>query len=386
MTVFKGYMTLVKRNLNMVLMYLGIFLGIAVMVQAANSKKAEDTFDTESVDIAVIKEEDSPLADGLYDYLDSMHNIVSVGAEKRDIQNALYYRYAVYVVTIPKGYQEQFFSKGEKLKTMKLPQSESAQYIDAQIDTFLNGVNVYYKSGYTVAEAVEHTLEQGKTVAKVRMIDQNGNGGRGEAYGDFLQLFPYIMIAILGMTVARVMMRFRSKEIRQRMACSSVSLFKQNMEGVLALCITSVGIWGVTMLMVLILYGSRFMASPNKWYYLANTLILTLTALSIAFLIGVLVKKETVLTSVVNTVALGMCTLCGAFVPLEILGSNVKKVSQFLPVYWYEVINGMLEQFHKLSTDMTETIWKGFGIQLAFALACLFVALAVSKMQQQENN
>lgn len=386
MTVFRGYMTLVKRNLNMVLMYLGIFLGIAVLVQAANSKKAEGAYKTESVDIAVIKEEDSRLADGLYDYLDGIHNIVSVGSDKKDIQDALYYRYAVYVVTIPEGYQEQFFSRGEKLKTVKLPQSKSAQYIDAQINNFLNGVNVYYKSGYTAAEAVKNMLEQGRTTAAVQMIDQNGNGGRREAYVDFLQLFPYIIIAILGLTVARVMMRFRSREIRQRMACSSVSLFRQNMGGVLALCITSAGIWGVTMLLVLILYGSRFMASPNKWYYLANTLILTMTALAIAFLIGVLVKKETVLTSVVNTVALGMCSLCGAFVPLEILGSNVKKAAQFLPVYWYEVINGTLGQFHELSAEMTETIWKGFGIQLAFALACLFVALAVSKMQRQENN
>ena len=65
MTVFKGYMTLVKRNFHMVLMYLGIFLGIAVLTQTANSKKTEDSYETAAVNIAVIKEDDSRLADGL---------------------------------------------------------------------------------------------------------------------------------------------------------------------------------------------------------------------------------------------------------------------------------------------------------------------------------
>lgn len=384
MTVFKGYMTLVKRNFHMVLMYLGIFLGIAVLTQTANSKKTEDSYETAAVNIAVIKEDDSRLADGLYDYLAETHNIVSIGDEKKDIQDALYYRYVEYVVVIPQGYQEKFLNGGAKLQTTKLPQSESSQYIDAQINNYLNGVNVYYQSGYSVKEAVERASEQTKITGKIKLLDQNGNAGQREPFAEFLRFYPYIIIAILGLTVARIMMRFRSKRIRQRMACSAVSLSRQNMEGVLALCITSVGIWGITILLVLILYGNRFVLSPNKWYFLGNTLIITLSALAMSFLIGVLVKKETVLTSVVNTVALGMCSLCGAFAPLDLLGNNVKRVSQFFPVYWYELLNDMLGQFHELSEDMLQTIWKGYAIQLAFALACLFVALAISKAQRQE--
>ena len=123
----------------MVLMYLGIFLGIAVLTQTANSKKTEDSYETAAVNIAVIKEDDSRLADGLYDYLAEIHNIVSIGDEKKDIQDALYYRYVEYVVIIPQGYQEKFLNDGAKLQTSKLPQSESSQYIDAQINNYLTG-------------------------------------------------------------------------------------------------------------------------------------------------------------------------------------------------------------------------------------------------------
>ena len=270
MTVFKGYMTLVKRNFHMVLMYLGIFLGIAVLTQTANSKKTEDSYETAAVNIAVIKEDDSRLADGLYDYLAEIHNIVSIGDEKKDIQDALYYRYVEYVVIIPQGYQEKFLNDGAKLQTSKLPQSESSQYIDAQINNYLNGVNVYYQSGYSVEEAVERASEQTKITGEIKLLDQNGNAGQREPFAEFLRFYPYIIIAILGLTVARIMMRFRSKRIRQRMACSAVSLSRQNMEGVLALCITSVGIWGITILLVLILYGNRFVLSPNKWYFFQN--------------------------------------------------------------------------------------------------------------------
>lgn len=38
MTVFKSYMQMVKKNLGMVLMYFGIFIGIAIVMSIAGNK------------------------------------------------------------------------------------------------------------------------------------------------------------------------------------------------------------------------------------------------------------------------------------------------------------------------------------------------------------
>ena len=48
------------------------------------------------------------------------------------------------------------------------------------------------------------------------------------------------------------------------------------------------------------------------------------------------------LTGAVNTISLGMCFLCEVFVPMELIGDNVKIVAQFLPAYWYETANNLL--------------------------------------------
>ena len=37
-----------------------------------------------------------------------------------------------------------------------------------------------------------------------------------------------------------------------------------------------------------------------------------------------------------------MSFLCGVFVPLDIMGKGVKTVAHFLPVYWYEISNNLL--------------------------------------------
>lgn len=384
MTVFKGYMILFKRNMGLIIMYLCIFLSLSIGVGQIQVGKGEGSYQSAKVDVAVINEDDSPLSEGLYKYLDSMHNMITVGNTEKDIQNTLFYRYAEYVVIIPKGYQDAFLKDKAMLKTTKLPGSESAQYVDAQLDTFLNSINVYCESGYSMEEAVSRSAKQFQTEGRLKMIDKNGNGGMKEGYAVFFQHFPYMIIAVLGYGIATILMRFRKKEIQRRMLCSSVSGLRQNLEGIGAFIVAGIGIWLFNVVALFVLYGKRFILSPNKWYFLLNSLVLLGASLALSFLIGVIIEKEIAMNAVVNILALGMCFLCGVFVPLEMLGKGVKNVSQFLPVYWYEVINEMLGEFNELSSAMMQTMKKGFAIQLIFAVACVCVALMVTRMKRQE--
>lgn len=99
----------------------------------------------------------------------------------------------------------------------------------------------------------------------------------------------------------------------------------------------------------------------------------------IAFLMGMVVKNSNMLTGAVNTIPLGMCFLCGVFVPMELIGDNVKKVARFLPAYWYEVINNLLSTHAHLTKAMHTTLLEGYAIQLVFAAACISIALVMVK-------
>ena len=61
------------------------------------------------------------------------------------------------------------------------------------------------------------------------------------------------------------------------------------------------------------------------------------------------------------------------FVPLEFMGNDVKAVSQFLPVYWYEKANDILADFGHLTASAKGQFLQAIMIQLVFAAA--FVCL-----------
>ena len=51
---------------------------------------------------------------------------------------------------------------------------------------------------------------------------------------------------------------------------------------------------------------------------------------------------------------------------------NVLKVSQFLPVYWYENVNETLGSYSHLTGEAAVSVWKGIGLEAMFVVrACL---------------
>ena len=105
-------------------------------------------------------------------------------------------------------------------------------------------------------------------------------------------------------------------------------------------------------------------------------------ALSIAYFSGSLVTNKDALTGTMNIISLGMCFLCGVFVPLDYISTGVKNVSQFLPVYWYEKTNDQLAQFGNIVDSIQTDVFKSLGIQLVFVAAFVCISMAVSKLKK----
>ena len=78
-----------------------------------------------------------------------------------------------------------------------------------------------------------------------------------------------------------------------------------------------------------------------------------------------------------------MSFLCGVFVPLDIMGKGVKTVAHFLPVYWYEISNNLLNNSAVLTQAQRQLLYRSYGIQLLFAAAIFCIALVVSKRARQ---
>ena len=83
--------------------------------------------------------------------------------------------------------------------------------------------------------------------------------------------------------------------------------------------------------------------------------------------------------------SLGMCFLGGVFVPLEFMGNDVKAVSQFLPVYWYEKANDILADFGHLTASAKGQFLQAIMIQLVFAAAFVCLVLVVEKYKRVDS-
>ena len=54
MTVFKGYMRIMKKNTGLILLYLGIFFGVTMALQAAAGKETYTSYESEKIKIGVV--------------------------------------------------------------------------------------------------------------------------------------------------------------------------------------------------------------------------------------------------------------------------------------------------------------------------------------------
>lgn len=379
MTVFKGFLTITKRNLGMMFLYIAIFLSISIFIQKTSGDSAPSGFTAKRLNIAVIDRDESLLSKGLKNHLSQFHNVNDIPDDAATLQDKLFYRDIYYAVIIPENFEQNCLKNAEKLPVIKVPGSTSGYYVDQQINTFLNNIRTLTAGGFSIFEALEHTEESVSSTPNVTLIDQTGHNGNMPKHAYMFQYMPYIILSILCYILSYIMLSFGNKDVKNRILCSCTSTRSMNLQLILGHVIIGLGIFLVCVSMPAILYPQDFLTDPNLPYYLINSFLMMLVALSIAFLISSFPLREETINGIVNVISLGMSFICGVFVSMDILGKGVKTLARFLPVYWYEVGNNLLARNHSLSTSQITELWQCYGIQLLFAFSFLAVAMVIRR-------
>lgn len=382
MTVFKGYMKILKTNLGLIMIYLVIFFSVAIVLQAAARKEKFEDFQKTSVDIAVADQDNSILSHALTDYLKTIHNVSQISSDPAVMQEELYYRNAEYIVQIPKNFYETCIVQGSPISVTKVPGSYTSFYVDQQINAWLNNIRTYIAAGFSQKEAAEAALVQPES--KVSIYQDESTTAETPGYTYYFRYVPYLFLAVLCYSMGYILLAFQKEDIQKRMLASSVPVRRQNLEGLLAMFTIGFALWLIAIIGALVMYPKDLLTSSVFGFYLLNTFLMMLVSLSLSYLLGLFVKNSNMLSGISNIVSLGMCFLSGVFVPMSIMDKKVLKIARFLPVYWYESINETLSQYHIISGDVAVEVWKSMGIQVVFAFVILAMILAASKYKQQK--
>lgn len=208
MTVFKGYMRIMKKNTGLILLYLSIFFGVTMALQAAAGKETYTSYESEKIKIGVVDKDNGPLAEGLVKWLEGTHHVTMLEDNREKLQEELFYRNVEYIVVIPEDFYENCMVNGESISVTKVPGSYSAYYVDQQLESCLNTMRTYLKAGFSQKEAATAILD--KKRGEVTMLDTDENSGTsGWLY--YFRYIPYLFLALLCYVMGYVLMAFKKR-------------------------------------------------------------------------------------------------------------------------------------------------------------------------------
>lgn len=221
-----------------------------------------------------------------------------------------------------------------------------------------------------MAQAVQKVQRYDSQKSRVTLIAQNKSGGEMPYHNYLFQYLPYILISMTSYSLGIILIIYAEPDKKRRMLCAPVSYRSMNLQLMLGAAVIGTGLWLICgVALPTILSAKIFLSDPNLPYYLLNVGLMILVSLALSFLVSKLIQRINIISSVTNVLALGMSFLCGVFVPLSVLSPTIKKITQFLPVYWYEVTNELIGYQTTFNASQKWELYKGFGIQLLFVIA-----------------
>lgn len=365
MSTFKLFFLVIKKNLNSVLLYLGIFLALCILFTTSDNNM--EKFEEVQAYVGVSDGDQSEISKAVVEYLSKTQKVSEVSSDKDKMTDALFNGDVECIVVIPEGFGESLIEGNvQQLATYHSPDSTTYSFLEMQIEEFLGAYSFYLKNGYDPKEALDKAEENVQIEAEVEM--QGKDTGRKPSYYYFYLYLAYIFICIAITGIGPVLATFNRKDLVDRLSCSGQPASKRNLSIYAGMISYAVGIYAVFMLLGKILYPQEW--ENTIWYFIIAAVYLYV-CVSITFLLGCFAKSYNSLTMMSNILGLGMSFLGGVFVPLEYMGDAVVKMAHILPSYWYVIA---LEQLQADEVHMAD-MGKPIGVLFAYGIVLVVVAL-----------
>ena len=380
MTVFKAFLKVLNKCKVPVIIYTAFLIFFC----GFNMQTSENStnFVAEKPDILIINEDkNTGITKNLVTYLKDNSNIVKIKDNEQAINDALFYRDVNYIIYIPKNYRNDFLDgKDPKLK-IKSTNDYQASYAEMLLSRYLRVAKTYRKTTSDEAillNKINNTLSQDTKITVTSKADTTALS-RVTFYYNFLN---YSLLAGCVYVICLILSSFTEENINKRTIISSMDYKKHSQLLLLSNSLFAIVLWLFYVLLSIILVGDIMF---NKWglIYIINSFVFTLCSLSIAFLIGTMIKNKNIVNGIVNVIALGSSFLCGAFVPIEYLPKGVLKFAHILPSYWYIQNNEILKTMEIINFTNLKPIFLNMIIILVFTILFIIIANILTKKNRK---
>jgi len=385
MQVFKAYFKIIRKHIMSIMIYLIIFVVIAMIVTTMMSGAApSSTYSESKGDMVIFDRDNTELSKGLRDYLSENAVLVDIPDDTQELEDALFYEKVDCVLRIPQGFTASLLNGqgNAALEKTARPGTTGSVYVGFLIERYLQMAELYVKNapGLAEAEIVANVAKDLKNTASIDMRTYNRQTAN-DVIPYYFRFMAYTLLAVLLMGVTTFMMAFHEKNRYNRILCSPLKPVSINIQIALGNLTYTLAAWALMIAAVFIFYGNGNV-TPGTLLLCLNSLIFAMAGLSIGFLAGKFVKSPGVQAAVTNVLALGLSFLSGVFVGQELLGKTVLDIASFTPVYWYvKAVNDITATVNFTAQNLTPIV-NSMLIQMGFAVALLVIALAISKQKR----
>ena len=388
MQVYKTFFKIAKKYLSSCIIYFSIFIVLLIAMSKLGTETTNSRFEADTVDFAVIDNDNTTASEALLDYLTEKHELVTLDDYSNEsLQDYMYYEKIEYVLIIPEGYEANLLSgKTENIISHSMRTDRAKGFFFNQdVNAYLDCLNLYLRADYSLSDALDATNDTIEATADTKpetitFEEKNNNVAPGMT--SYFQYMAYVMMSGLIIAVSPILITFHKRNLQERLACSSTAVRTQSV-GIGLGCITyCLAAWLILIAVALILYKPENMFSETGLMFILNSFVYTIGITLITLIIGSFNLETNALNLISNVLGLGTSFLCGIFVPLWYLSDKVLIFSQFLPTYWYmkniNMISGASgEAFSRA------TYWNYIGIEVIFIVA-LFAIFLLANTQRKK--
>ena len=378
MTIFKTYWKIVKKNIGIIILYTVMLLVFGTMNLKANKNSFE--FISSKPDIIIVNNSSGIITDNLISYLKTNANVKNI-TDENDIDDAVFFRDANYVIYIPKEFENKIENGKEfniDIKTNNSYDSYIAsELLNRYLDVFSKYMNLYNDKILAI-QKLDNTLNK-----KASVIIENKTSLNSKT-SLFYNFSSYSIMAIVIYIICLVLSSFNDEKISKRTNVSGMS-YKTFNNYLYISSFTFTFIIFIVYLILSFLILKSSILNINGILYSLNMFIFFIVSFTMAILISNLVISKGAISGVVNVISLGSAFLCGAFIPVKYMPSFALKIAHIFPTFYFidnnEYISS-LQNFDKASYDF---VLKNFIIMIVFIIFFLILNTLVTRFKRKVN-
>ena len=375
MIVFKTFLKVVNKCKIPIILYTVILVFFSGFNTVTNDNST--SFVATKPDILIInQDEEEGITKNLIGYIEKNSNIKTIENEKEKIEDALFYRDVNYIIYIPKNFRKDYLEFKNPTIEIKSTGDYQASLAELLLERYLKVANSYHtiiEDEDALLEKIDDTLEVETKVEITSKLDTSALD-KATMYYNFTN---YCILAGSIYVICLVLSTFKEEKIRKRTIVSSMSHKKHNRYLLYSNGLFALVLWLFYVVLSFLVVGD-IMFSMHGLFYILNSFLFMVCALTIAFLIGNFLIDKNAINGLVNVIALGSSFLCGAFVPPEYLPDTVLKIAHALPSYWFINTNQTIKEIEVFNVDSIRPIIINFSILLLFSIIFILITNWIS--------